>query len=132
MLLTVNTIKDNKGRLIVGCNSGFPQLIRPMLYEAYHHIENISNPDGAMKVYDICGNICETGDHFAEQRDLAEVRENDVLSIQNAGAYCYSMGGVYNLRAMPAEVFVKDGKAKLARKALTTVELINQIIGESS
>ncbi|MDD5599424.1 MAG: diaminopimelate decarboxylase, partial [Victivallaceae bacterium] len=132
LLVTVNTIKDNKGRLIVGCNSGFPQLIRPMLYDAYHHIENLSNPEGAKKVCDVCGNICETGDHFARQRELPEIREGDVLAIQNAGAYCYSMGGVYNLRAMPAEVFVKNGRAKLARKALSTEELVDMIIGESN
>lgn len=132
MLVTVNTIKDNKGRLIVGCNSGFPQLIRPMFYDAYHHIENISNPDGKPELYDICGNICETGDNFATRREVAEIRENDVLSIQNAGAYCYSMGGVYNLRAMPPEVFVRDGKAKLSRRGLSSTELIDLIIGESN
>jgi diaminopimelate decarboxylase len=130
MLVTVNTIKENKGRLIVGCNSGFPQLIRPMFYEAYHHIKNISNPDGKLDAYDICGNICETGDLFAERREMPEIREGDVLSIENAGAYCYSMGGVYNLRAMPAEVVVKDGEAKLARRGLSTAELIDNIIGE--
>jgi diaminopimelate decarboxylase len=131
MLVTVNTIKENKGRLIVGCNSGFPQLIRPMFYEAYHHIVNLSNPDADTDIYDICGNICETGDLFAERREMAQIREGDVLSIENAGAYCYSMGGVYNLRAMPSEVFVKDGKAELARKGLKTDELIDMIIGES-
>jgi diaminopimelate decarboxylase len=131
MLVTVNTIKENKGRLIVGCNSGFPQLIRPMFYEAYHHIVNLSNPGADTDIYDICGNICETGDLFAERREMAQIREGDVLSIENAGAYCYSMGGVYNLRAMPSEVFVKDGKAELARKGLKTDELIDMIIGES-
>jgi len=132
MLVRVNTIKDNKGRLIIGCNSGFPQLVRPMMYEAYHHIVNVSNPDGEIKVYDICGNICETGDHFAQERKMTEISEGDVLSIENAGAYCYSMGGVYNLRAMPAEVFVKDGEVKLARKGLSSEELIDLIIGESN
>ena len=131
MLVTVNTIKENKGRLIVGCNSGFPQLIRPMFYEAYHHIVNLSNADAAVDTYDICGNICETGDLFAERREMAQIREGDVLSIENAGAYCYSMGGVYNLRAMPSEVFVKDGEAKLARKGMKTDELIDMIVGES-
>ena len=132
MLVTVNTIKNNKNRLIAGCNSGFPQLIRPMFYEAYHHIVNVSNPEGEVKNYDICGNICETGDLFAEQRPMPELREGDVLCLENAGAYCYTMGGVYNLRAMPPEVFVKDGKAKLARKGLSTAELVDMIIGESA
>ena len=132
LLVTINTIKDNNGRLIAGCDSGFPQLIRPVLYNAYHHIRNLSNPDGKPGVYDICGNICETGDLFAEQRELPEIHEGDVLSIENAGAYCYSMGGVYNLRPMPAEAMVRDGKLELSRRRLSNEELVNLIIGESS
>jgi diaminopimelate decarboxylase len=131
MLVEVNTLKDNKGRQIAGCNSGFPQLIRPMFYDAYHHILNLSNPDGEMKFYDVCGNICETGDRFAEQRELPEVREGDILSIENAGAYCYAMGGVYNLRPMPTEVVVSNGKVAQVRKGVSSEELINMIIGES-
>ncbi|MDD5727270.1 MAG: diaminopimelate decarboxylase [Victivallales bacterium] len=132
LLVTVNTLKNNRGRLIAGCNSGFPQLIRPMFYDAYHRIENLSNPAGPERLYDVCGNICETGDNFAVQRGLPEIRENDVLAIRNAGAYCYSMGGVYNLRAMPPEIFVKNGRAKPARRGLSSEELINLIIGESN
>jgi diaminopimelate decarboxylase len=128
LLVEVNTIKDNNGRIIVGCNSGFPQLIRPMLYDAYHHIVNLSNPHGEPKLYDICGNICETGDRFAEQREIAEIREGDILSIENSGAYCYSMGSVYNLRPMPAEVVASQGKLTLARKALTNEALIDSIL----
>jgi diaminopimelate decarboxylase len=128
LLVEVNTIKDNNGRIIVGCNSGFPQLIRPMLYDAYHHIVNLSNPHGEPKLYDICGNICETGDRFAEQREIAEIREGDILSIENSGAYCYSMGSVYNLRPMPAEVVASQGELTLARKALTNEALIDSIL----
>ncbi len=131
LLVEVNTIKNNNGRIIVGCNSGFPQLIRPMLYDAYHHIVNISNPDGTPGKYDICGNICETGDRFAEQREIAEIREGDILAIENAGAYCYSMGSVYNLRPMPTEILLDNGELKLARRALTNAELVQEIINQS-
>ncbi len=130
LVVEVNTIKENRTRSIVGCNSGFPQLIRPMMYDAYHHIVNLSNPDGEIKTYDICGNICETGDRFAEQRELPEVREGDILAIENAGAYCYSMGGVYNLRPMPAETVWHDGHLELVRKGLSAQELVEQILGE--
>ena len=130
MIVEVNTIKDNNGRKIVGCNSGFPQLIRPMFYDAYHHIVNLSNPDGALGEFDICGNICETGDRFAEARRMNEVREGDLLSIENAGAYCYTMGGVYNLRAMPAEALYANRELKLVRQRLSSEELVDQIIGE--
>ncbi|MCC6933764.1 MAG: diaminopimelate decarboxylase [Deltaproteobacteria bacterium] len=132
LLVQINTLKNNKGRLIAGCNSGFPQLIRPMFYDAYHHIENLSNPQGTEKVYDVCGNICETGDRFATNRALAEIREGDILSIQNAGAYCYAMGGIYNMRPMPTEIIVIDGQAKLARKALNHEQLAQSILNECS
>lgn len=131
LVVEVNTLKDNRGRLIAGCNSGFPHLIRPVFYGAYHHIRNLSNPDGAVRAYDVVGNICEGGDRFAEQRELPEIREGDLLAIENAGAYCYSMGGVYNLRPMPAEVVVSQGQVTLAREAQTHAELAQQILDDS-
>jgi len=131
LVVEVNTLKDNRGRRIAGCNSGFPQLIRPVFYGAYHHIRNLSNPSGAAHVYDVVGNICETGDRFAEQRELPEIREGDLLAIHNAGAYCYSMGGVYNLRPMPAEVVVSQGNLTLAREAMTNAELVQQVLDDS-
>ena len=132
LLTEVNTIKHNRTRVIAGCDSGFPQLIRPVLYGAYHQIRNRSNPAGKPVVYDVCGNICETGDRFAEQRELPEIREYDILAIGNAGAYCYSMGGVYNLRPMPGEIVVSGGKVVSERRKLTTEELAVQILGECS
>ena len=130
LIMEVNTIKHNRTRTIAGCNSGFPQLIRPVLYGAYHEIANLSNPDGELKCYDVCGNICETGDRFAEQRMLPEIREYDLLAIGNAGAYCYSMGSVYNLRPMPAQVVLNDGKVIHISKALTDDELIDRVLAD--
>ena len=131
LLVEVNTIKKNRSRIIAGCNSGFPQLIRPVMYGAYHHIVNLSNPEGTLQKYDICGNICETGDRFAEERMMPEIREYDILDIQNAGAYCYSMGGVYNLRPMPSEAVYAEGELKLVRKAQTNAELAHEIIASA-
>lgn len=131
LLTTVNTLKHNRTRTIAGCDAGFPQLIRPVLYNAYHQIFNLSNPGGAQAFYDICGNICETGDRFAEQRELPEIREGDVLAIANAGAYCYSMGGVYNLRSMPSEVVVCRGAAHLARRRESNAELVENLLKAS-
>ena len=131
MLTTVNTLKFNRTRTIAGCDAGFPQLIRPVFYGAYHRIENLSNPDGEKKVYDVCGNICETGDRFAEQRELPEIREYDVLAICNAGAYCYSMGGIYNLRSMPGEVVVSSGKAVLTRKRKSNTDLVAELLNDN-
>ena len=131
MLTTVNTLKFNRTRTIAGCDAGFPQLIRPVFYGAYHRIENLSNPDGEKKVYDVCGNICETGDRFAEQRELPEIREYDVLAICNAGAYCYSMGGIYNLRSMPGEVVVSGNKAVLTRKRKSNTDLVAELLNDN-
>lgn len=131
LLTTVNTLKHNRTRTIAGCDAGFPQLIRPVLYNAYHQIFNLSHPGGAQALYDICGNICETGDRFAEQRELPEIREGDVLAIANAGAYCYSMGGVYNLRSMPSEVVVCRGAAHLARRRESNAELVENLLKAS-
>jgi diaminopimelate decarboxylase len=130
LLIEVNTLKHQRNRSIAGTNSGFSQLIRPILYDAYHHILNLSNPGGQAKTYDIYGNICESGDYFARDRTLPEVREGDILALLNAGAYCYSMGSVYNLRPMPAEVIVKKGKDRLSRKGLSSDELVGKIVYE--
>ena len=127
LLTRVNTLKRNRKRLIAGTDSGFPHLIRPVLYGAYHQVFNLTNPEGKEEIYDICGNICETGDRFAEQRPMPEIREGDLLGIANAGAYCYSMGGIYNLRAMPGEVVVKGGKVISHRRRVTDSELIADI-----
>ena len=127
LLVQVNTIKDNKSRLIAGTDSGFNHIIRPILYEAYHHILNASNMTGEAKTYDICGNICETGDLFASDRLMPEVREGDYLAILNAGAYCYSMGSLYNMRPMPAEVVVQGGKARISRPRVSPAELVEKM-----
>jgi len=126
-LLTINTIKNNRGRLFAGTDSGFGHLMRPMLYDAYHHILNLSNPQGTPTKYDICGNICETGDLFASERDVPEIREGDVIALLNAGAYCMSMASVYNLRPLPTEVVIKDGKVSLSRLRATHKDFANEI-----
>ena len=96
-------------------DSGLNHLVRPMMYDAYHHIVNVSNPEGQDKVYTVTGYICET-DTFAADRLLHEVREEDYLVFYNAGAYGFEMSSSYNSRYKPAEVMVKDGKAFLVRR----------------
>jgi diaminopimelate decarboxylase len=123
LLVEATTIKNNGGKSIVGTNSGFNQLIRPMFYDSYHHIINLSNFDGVSFVYDIAGNICETGDYFAQARKVAKISEGDVLCIEDAGAYCYSMGSIYNLRAMPCEVLVDGDDVKVVSKRKSSEEL---------
>lgn len=131
LVIEVNTLKKTREKMIAGTNSGFPQLIRPVFYDAFHEIENLSNPDGIKHLYNVTGNICESGDNFAENRLLPEIREGDLLAIRNAGAYCYSMGGVYNLHPMPSEVIVRNNQPALSRKGLTPETLADSIIRES-
>lgn len=111
----VNVIKETPATTFVSVNSGFNHLIRPMFYDAYHRIENISNPAGPQQSYSIVGNICET-DTFAWERKLHEVREGDYLVFYNAGAYGFEMSSNFNSRLKPAEVLVRDGQFHLIRR----------------
>lgn len=111
----VNVLKPAGNAVFAGVDTGLNHFIRPMFYGAYHEIENISNPSGEKKSYNVVGNICET-DTFAENRSLPEIREDDYLVFLNAGAYCFEMSSHYNSRFKPAEVMVKDGKPILIRK----------------
>lgn len=115
LLVQVNVVKQTPLLTFVGVNSGFNHLARPMMYEAWHDIVNISNPTGTQKTYTVVGYICET-DTFASDRKISEVREGDLLAIKNAGAYGYSMASNYNSRLRPAEVLILNGKAILIRE----------------
>jgi diaminopimelate decarboxylase len=114
-IVKANVVKQTTATVFAGVNSGFNHLIRPMFYEAYHRIENISNPGGSERIYTVVGNICET-DTFAWDRKLNDVREDDYLVFYNAGAYGFEMSSNFNSRLKPAEVLWKDGKMHLIRK----------------
>jgi len=123
LLTTVNVIKENETLIFAGVDTGLNQLIRPMFYEAYHHIENLTNPSAPVKTYQVVGNICET-DTLGADRKLPAVREGDLLSIQNAGAYGFEMASQYNARYRPAEVFYKKGMLQLIRRRETLEDLL--------
>ncbi len=126
-LAKVNVIKQTTATVFAGIDSGLNHLIRPMLYNAYHHITNVSNPEGAQRIYSVVGYICET-DSFAYDRKLNEVREGDILAFHNAGAYGFTMSSNYNSRFRPAEVLIHKGKDYLIRKRETLDDLLrNQI-----
>ncbi|MGB3778992.1 MAG: diaminopimelate decarboxylase [Tunicatimonas sp.] len=127
LLARVNVVKENPNVTFVGIDTGLNHLIRPMMYDAYHTIENLSNPKGVLKTYTVVGYICET-DTFATDRTLPEVRPGDVLAIKNAGAYGYSMASNYNGRPRPAEVLIHRGEAKLIRQRESLEDLLrNQV-----
>ncbi|HVS96740.1 MAG TPA: diaminopimelate decarboxylase [Puia sp.] len=123
----VNVIKETDAATFVSVDSGFNHLIRPMFYDAYHRIVNVSNPQGEPRSYSVVGNICET-DTFAWDRTINEVREGDCLVFYNAGAYGFEMSSNFNSRFKPAEVLVNDGQAQLIRRRDTFEDLLrNQI-----
>ncbi|MGB3618360.1 MAG: diaminopimelate decarboxylase [Catalinimonas sp.] len=123
LLVRANVIKTTPATAFVGVDSGMNHLLRPMLYDAYHEIENISNPGGTRRIYSVVGYICET-DTFGADRKLAEVREGDVLAIRNAGAYGFSMSSNYNSRLRPAEVLLHEERPHLIRRRETLDDLL--------
>lgn len=128
LLANVNVMKETGNTVFVGLDTGLNHLIRPMFYDAYHEIKNISNPAGELKTYTVVGNICET-DTFATDRSINEIREGDTLVFYNAGAYGFEMSSNFNSRFKPAEVMLKGGEAMLIRKRDQWEDLLrNQVI----
>jgi diaminopimelate decarboxylase len=126
-LVKTNVIKTTPATVFVGVDSGLNHLIRPMMYDAYHDMVNISNINGTKRIYTIVGYICET-DTFGLDRKMSEVHEGDIIAIKNAGAYGFMMASNYNSRLKPAEVLIIGGKAKLIRSRETMDDIYkNQI-----
>ncbi len=128
LIVKVNVVKVTPTITFLGVDSGLNHLIRPMLYDAYHSVYNLSNPIAPKATYDVVGYICET-DTLASDRVLPEAKKGDLLVIKNAGAYGFSMASNYNSRLRPAEVLVWEGEAKLIRKREVFEDLVkNQVI----
>ena len=123
-LAKVNVIKQTTSTVFAGLDTGLNHFIRPMFYDAYHHITNVSNPKGKKRFYTVVGYICET-DTFGINRPISEISEGDVLCFHNAGAYCFTMASNYNSRLRPAEVLIHEGKDYLIRKRETFEDLMN-------
>ena len=100
----VNSIKQTTSTVFAQVDSGFNHFLRPMMYGANHHIENISNPDDTERYYSIVGYICET-DTFASNRKVSTISIGDLLCFNNAGAYCHTMSSNYNSRYRPCLLY---------------------------
>ena len=122
-LAKVNVVKQTTSTVFAHVDSGFNHLVRPMMYDSYHYISNISNPEGRERYYSVVGYICET-DTFGSNRRISEITDDDILCFHNAGAYCFSMASNYNSRYLPAEVLVVNGKDYLIRKRETFKDLL--------
>jgi diaminopimelate decarboxylase len=119
----VNVLKQSGDIHFAGINTGLNHLIRPMFYDAYHHIDNLSAPNKALKNYAVVGNICET-DTFAWDRPLPTIEEGDFLVFYNAGAYGYEMSSNYNARYKPAQVLFENGQHRLISRPDTFEDLL--------
>ncbi len=120
----VNVLKQSGETIFAGVNTGLNHLIRPMFYDAYHHIINLSHPDAPLKNYAVVGNICET-DTFAWDRPIATINEGDFILFLNAGAYGYEMASNYNARFKPAQVLFQHGESKLISRRDSFEDLLN-------
>ena len=115
-------------------DAGMNDLIRPALYQSYHEIvpcrASVSDADPSKSTIktekiDIVGPVCESGDFFALDREMPELREGDLLAIMSAGAYGFMMASNYNSRPLPAETLVHGDKFALIRKRQTWNDLVS-------
>ncbi len=129
LLGNVYATKANYGNKYVGTDIGFNVLARPVMYDSHHDIEvyRNGNPlnDSEVEEVTVVGNICESGDIIAKNRELPVINEGDILGIMDAGAYGFAMSSNYNMRLRPAEVLIKeDGEPVLIRRRDTFEDLI--------
>ena len=131
LLGEVYSVKENYGTTYVGTDLGFNVLMRPVLYDSYHAITIIKSnkSENGKEVATIVGNICESGDIIANEREMRKVSEGDIVAVGNAGAYGFSMSSNYNCRLKPAEVLIdKDGNDRLISRRDTIEDLIRNFV----
>jgi len=110
--------KNNDGKRFVIVDGGMNDLILPSLYNAYHKIEAV-RVEGEKRPADVVGPVCESGDFFGKDVLLPPLKHNDLIVVQSAGAYGFTMASNYNTRPKPAEVAIQDGKDRLIRRRET-------------
>ncbi len=134
LLGSINSVKKNYDTVYIGTDIGFNVLARPVIYDSYHEMEIIKNSDindrdNICEKATIVGNICESGDILARDREIIKAGVDDTLIIYNAGAYGYAMSSNYNCRLRPAEVLIgADGKDRLIRRRDTLESLIQNFL----
>ena len=129
LLTRVEYVKQNEDKQFVIVDAAMNDLMRPALYQAYHHITNAENSPIAPFIADIVGPICETGDFLAQNREIA-AQAGDVLVIHSAGAYAFSMASNYNTRPRAAEVWVSGDSVHTIRERETLAQLMhNELAG---
>ena len=126
----VHATKENSGTNFAGTDVGMNVLVRPSMYDSHHDIEILRNSevvsrDGELQEQTVTGNICESGDILAKNRQLPKIEEGDLICVLDTGAYGYSMCSSYNSRPRPAEVLIcADGSVKQIRRRETIDDLL--------
>lgn len=117
-LVTTAINQKQTYRNYVGVDACMSSLMRPALYDAYHHIDVLGKDDLPRdQVYDVVGSLCENNDKFAVQRDLPKIEDGDILLIHDSGAHGHAMGFQYNGRLRPKELLLRtDGTVELIRR----------------
>ncbi len=143
LLTRVRYIKQTSSKKFAIVDAGMNDLIRPALYQSYHQIvpcrvsaaadaDPSTSTSKSLEKIDIVGPVCESGDFFALDRDMPEVREGDLLAIMSAGAYGFVMASNYNSRPLPAEALVRGGEVALIRKRQTWEDLVRDEVDAGS
>ena len=121
-------LKEGEEKNFVIVDAGMNDLMRPSLYNAYHHIQPVVKTRRDTIIADVVGPICESGDFLAKDREIPKVNQGEYLAVMSAGAYGFSMSSTYNSRPRVAEVMVNGTKFALVRKRETYADLLR---GES-
>lgn len=125
LLARVLYVKKNGTKTFVVTDAAMNDLIRPALYQAYHEIVPVEPPATKRKIVaDIVGPVCETGDFFARDREIAPVKPGDLVIVLDAGAYGMSLASNYNSRPRAAEVLIDAGQARLVRRRETFQQMV--------
>ena len=134
LLTRVLYIKKMARKEFAIIDAGMNDLIRPALYESYHQIVPVIQPGRSRNKtdkLDIVGPVCESGDFFAQDRDMPELRPGDLLAVMSAGAYGFVMASNYNSRPSPAEALVRGDRLALIRKRQSLEDLTRDEIDAS-
>ncbi|MDK4538704.1 diaminopimelate decarboxylase [Kingella kingae] len=123
LLTRVEFIKQGEEKNFVIVDAAMNDLMRPALYQAYHHIENASDKKQPAMFADVVGPICETGDFLAQNREIV-AEQGDVLLVRSAGAYGASMASNYNTRCRAVEVLVQGDNVRVIRQRETLDDLL--------
>ncbi len=137
LLTRVLYLKETAQKKFAIIDAGMNDLIRPALYESYHQIVPVNQPSMSMsrsktEKIDIVGPVCESGDFFAQDREMPELRAGDLLAVMSAGAYGFVMASNYNSRPLPAEVLVRGDRVALIRKRQTLEDVISDELNASA